>query len=145
MLLLTGTAARTCMRGICSAAVLIFCLVASPASPTALASDLLPRSVLILDQSTSLRPWPSAIIGGMRSFLWDRIGPAISFYVEHLDLYRFSGPGYEQSLQEHFRAKYRETPIGVIVAIGSSSLDYAFRLRAEVWPAVPVVFAAVDE
>ena len=133
------------IRGICSAATMILCLLASPACSTAQAGERLPRSVLILDQSTSLRPWPSAIIGGMRSFLWDRIGPSISFYVEHLDLYRFSGPGYEQSLQEHFRAKYRETPVGVIVAIGSSTLNYAFRLRANVWPAVPIVFAAVDE
>jgi signal transduction histidine kinase len=145
MLLPTGIGGWIVIRGICSVATMIFCLLASPACSTAQANERLPRSVLILDQSTSLRPWPSAIIGGMRSFLWDRIGPSISFYVEHLDLYRFNGPGYEHSLQEHFRAKYRETPVGVIVAIGSSTLDYAFHLRAEVWPAVPIVFAAVAE
>src|SRR5215470_440357 len=145
MSFVTGTAAWTYIRGICSAAVIVFCLLAPTTCATALASERLPRSVLILDQSTSFRPWPSAIIAGMRSFLRDSVGPPISFYVEHLDLSRFNGRSYEDSIEKHFRTKYRDTPVGVIVAIGSSTLDYALRLRAAVWPTVPIVFPAVDE
>ena len=65
----------------------------------------------------------------------------VSFYVEHLDLYQFDDPGYEGSLEAHFREKYRNKHIGVIAAIGPSALQYALRFRATLWPSVPIVFA----
>src|SRR5262249_15664868 len=37
------------------------------------------------------------------------------------------------------------TPIGVLVAQGPSALEFAMRSRGELWPAVPLIFAAVDE
>src|SRR5262249_16943357 len=69
----------------------------------------------------------------------------VSIYVESLDLSRFGGPEYEGSLQTHFRVKYRDKPIGVLVAVGSATLEYVLRRRQELWPGVPVVFAMVDE
>jgi signal transduction histidine kinase len=138
---LIGAVVWTHIRNICLAAGLIPQLIASPA----LAKAPLPRSVLILDQQTSFRPWPTAVIAGIRSFLREGIGPPVSVYVEHLDLNRFEGSDYEGSLQTHFREKYRDRPIGVIVAIGPSALNYALRLRAVLWSTVPIVFAAVDE
>jgi ABC-type uncharacterized transport system substrate-binding protein len=41
--------------------------------------------------------------------------------------------------------KYRDKPIGVIVAIGNASLDYLMRWRSTLWPRIPVAFAMVDE
>src|SRR5215831_9075627 len=35
--------------------------------------------------------------------------------------------------------------MGLLVAQGSSALEFVMRSRAELWPAVPVIFAAVDE
>jgi len=35
--------------------------------------------------------------------------------------------------------------VGLLVAQGSSALEFVMRSRAELWPAVPVIFAAVDE
>jgi signal transduction histidine kinase len=71
-------------------------------------------------------------------------GRPITLYVEHLDLYRFNGPQYEASLENHFREKYRDKPIGVMVVIGPTTLDYAMRLRTNLWPTAPIVFASVD-
>jgi hypothetical protein len=68
-----------------------------------------------------------------------------SVYVEHLDLNRFSGPVYEQGLQVYFSAKYRDKPIGVVIAVGSAALEYVLRSRTGLWPEVPVVFAFADE
>jgi signal transduction histidine kinase len=110
-----------------------------------LADALPPRSLLVINQSTSLRPWPNAIVAGITSVISDSPGAAISFYVEHLDLYQFNGPRYEDSLRSHFGDKYRDKPIGVIVAIGPGGLDIAVKLRAFLWPTASVVFAAVDE
>src|SRR5262252_1897130 len=111
----------------------------------AAADKPIPRSVLILNQSSSFRPWPMAILSGMRSVMSDTDEEPISFYVEHLDLYQFNDPGYGDSLEGHFREKYRNKPFGVIAAIGPSALEYALRLRESLWPSVPIVFAAVPE
>ena len=48
-------------------------------------------------------------------------------------------------LRTYLREKFRARPIGLLVAQGSSSLDFVLRSRAELWPGVPVVFAGVDE
>jgi ABC-type uncharacterized transport system substrate-binding protein len=69
----------------------------------------------------------------------------ISFYAEHLDANRFFGPGYEEGILSFFRKKYRDKTINVVVVVGSAALDFIARRRAELWPNVPVVFAAIDE
>src|SRR6516162_1392819 len=111
----------------------------------AAADESIPRSVLILNQSSSFRPWPMAILSGMRSVMSGTDEEQISFYVEHLELSQFDDPGYENSLEAHFREKYRNKPIGIIATIGPSALQYALRLRETLWPSVPIVFAAVPE
>ena len=68
----------------------------------------------------------------------------ISVYSEHLDLSRFTGPQHHEVLYAYLRDKFRDRPIGVLVAQGSSSLEFAMRARTELWPKTPVVFAAVD-
>ena len=124
---------------------IICCFWACSVCSTVLADALPPRSVLVFNQSTALRPWPTAIIAGIRSRMINDPGGAIAFYVEHLNLYQFNGPRYEDSLRSHFSEKYRDKPIGVIVAIGPDGLGLAIKLRASLWPTTPVVFAAVDE
>ena len=133
------------MRKIPSPAAVLVWLIAAVMPAAAAADEPLPRSVLILDQLTSLDPWQDAIIAGMRSFMSANAGEPISFYVENLDLDRFNGAAYQHSLEDHFREKYREKPIGVIVVIGPGALDYGFDLRDALWPSVPVVFASVSE
>ena len=67
-----------------------------------------------------------------------------SVYSEHLDLSRFPGTQHHEVLRTHLQNKYRDRPIGVLVAQGSSSLEFLMRSRAQLWPEVPVVFAGVD-
>jgi signal transduction histidine kinase len=109
------------------------------------AADPLPRSVLILSQGLPGAPWPSAVHQALRSTLTSNGAPPVVDYLEELDLARFGGAEYEQILRGYLREKYRHKPIGVIVAIGSHTLELLLRLCAELWPRVPVVFAAVDE
>jgi hypothetical protein len=49
--------------------------------------------------------WPVAIIAGLRSSMIGDPGGTISLYVEHLDLYHFDGPRYEDTLRSHFSEK----------------------------------------
>jgi signal transduction histidine kinase len=110
-----------------------------------LAAEPLPRSILVLDQSDTTSPFYYAIFTGLRSAVTaDRTAP-ISVYVESLDLSRFTGPNYEASLTSHLRIKFGDRPPGVLVTVGSTSLQFALRLRSKLWPKVPVVFCMVDE
>src|SRR5205823_10310641 len=47
--------------------------------------------------------------------------------------------------RRHFSEKYRNRDIGVIVAMGSGTLELVQRWRDELWPGIPVVFGMVDE
>jgi signal transduction histidine kinase len=132
------------MRKIPLPVTILIWLIAAVMPAAAAVDEMLPRSVLILDQLTSLDPWQDAIITGMRSFMSENAGEPISFYVENLDLDRFNGAAYRHSLENHFREKYRDKPIGVIVVIGPGALDYGLNLRDALWPSVPVVFASVS-
>ena len=115
----------------------------SPAA--AWAADPLPPAVLILYQSHSDGPWNPAFGAAVASTLNAGSERRFTVYTEHLDLSRFPGAQHREVLRSYLRDKYRDTPIGVPVAQGSSTLEFVMRSRAELWPAVPVIFASVDE
>jgi hypothetical protein len=75
----------------------------------------------------------------------DKSGRPISYHVEHLDLFGFGRLQYDERLLSHLTYKYGDKPIGVILSIGPGALDFAIKLRATAWPAVPIVFTAVSE
>ena len=105
----------------------------------------MPRSILVLEQSDVRGPFYAAIYSGLQSEVNASATSPVTIYVENLDLNRFPGPEYEQSLRAHLEVKYRNTPVGIVVTVGPLALDYALRWRAELWPGIPIVFAFVDE
>jgi signal transduction histidine kinase len=107
------------------------------------AQERRPQSVLVLDQSNVRGPFYYQLSSGLREVL-DADG-RITTYAENLDLTRFGGPAYEESLKRHLREKYRDRPIGVIVANGAGTLEHALRWREELWPGVPIVFAMLEK
>jgi signal transduction histidine kinase len=131
------------VRQLLARALLAFAAVV--ALSFSVAAEPLPRSVLLLDQSGPTSPWGRGFRDSLLSALRaDRANP-VEFYSEVLDLGRFRGPEYEESLLDHFRNKYRNKKIGVIAVHGSSALDLYLRLRAKLWPTVPVVAGFLDE
>ena len=105
----------------------------------------LPRSVLLIDQENQSRVWNFDMSNALRSILTADPGPAITVYADNLDLARIPGPAYEKSVRAFLIEKYRNIPVGVIVVNGARALDLVLSLRPELWPDVPVVFAAVDD
>ena len=71
--------------------------------------------------------------------------PRVAVFGETLNLSRFVGPHQEAILRTYVDQKYRDVNFGVIVAVGASAFDLVRRWRSELWPNVPVVFAAIDE
>ena len=109
------------------------------------AAEPISRSILVIDQSDVRGPFYYDVFSALRSTINADSKSPTTIHVESLDFSRFFGPEYEESLKQHFRVKYREKPIGVIVAIGDASLDYVLRWRSALWPGSPVAFAMVDE
>jgi signal transduction histidine kinase len=111
----------------------------------AAAAEPLPRSVLVLDPADARGPFYNEIFASTRSVLNATTGAPVTLYAESLSLARFSGAEYEASLRSHFRFKYRDNPIGVVIAVSSAMLDFALRNRTELWPGAAVVFAMAEE
>jgi signal transduction histidine kinase len=124
---------------------LTFCLTAVLLPVRLPASEMPARSILVLDQSESRGPFFYQIFTGLRSVVNADTGLHTTIYAENLDLTRFNGAAYEESLRQQLKEKYRDRPIGVIVAVGAATLELVLRWRRELWPGVPVVFALVDE
>ena len=107
--------------------------------------DLPSRSILVLNEAAMIGPFYSAAYAALRSSVANKSVKPVSLFLEQLELERFSGASYEQSLKTYLQAKYSNEPIGVIVAFGFGALDLILRLQKDLWPGVPVVFVMVDE
>ncbi|XIA67073.1 ABC transporter substrate binding protein [Bradyrhizobium sp. TZ2] len=103
------------------------------------------RSILVLDQSQSTGPFFVQIFSGLRARIDADASAQTTLFSESLDLSRFDGDAYDESLRRHFSEKYRDKNIGVIVTMGCGTLEFVQRWRNELWPGIPVVFGMVDE
>ena len=82
------------------------------------AQELRSRSILVLDQSQSTGPFFLQIFSGLRAGIDADASAHTTLFSESLDLSRFDGDAYDESLRRHFSEKYRDKDIGVIVAMG---------------------------
>ena len=109
-------------------------------------SDPLPRSVLILNKSSSGIQGYSDITAAQRSTLNAQSPSPFAIYVENLDLNQFANPQYKKTLLTYLREKYLDTPIGIVAANGTEALRVALQLREdERWSGIAIVFSAADE
>jgi len=126
-----------------SALLMSVAVVLTPLPVTA--QELRSRSILVLDQSQSTGPFFLQIFSGLRAGIDGGAGAHTTLFSESLDLSRFDGDAYDESLRRHFSEKYRDKDIGVIVTMGAGALELVQRWRDELWPGIPVVFGMVDE
>lgn len=110
-----------------------------------IAGEARPQSILVLDQSDLRGSFYYEVFSALRGAVNADGRSHITLYTESLDLSRFNGEAYEESLRQHLQVKYRDAPIGVIVAIGAATLQHVLNWRADLWPDVPVVFTMVSE
>jgi signal transduction histidine kinase len=127
----------------CYRLVLVWLLAATPILTSAVAAPL-PRAVLIINESDPSSGAPTTFSITLRETLAD-VTPHVAVYGETLDLSRFAGPKQEAILRTYLQEKYSDVRFGVIAAVGLSAFELVRRWRAELWPGVPVVFAAIDE
>ena len=101
--------------------------------------------MLVNQSSGNSGPLYEQIVSSLRRSLKANPLDPVTVYTESLDFAQFSSAVYEQSLSSHLQLKYQDRPIGVVVTIGATALDYVLRRRATLWPGVPVVFSMLDE
>src|SRR5216683_1080499 len=111
--------------------LMIVAMTAGFAPASSSAAEPPPRSVLILYQSNSGAPFNIAFSSAIRSALSHSSVTPVSVYTEHLDFGLFSGAQHERVLSTYLREKYKGRAIGVIAVVGSTTLDFVLRLRAE--------------
>jgi signal transduction histidine kinase len=100
--------------------------------------------VLILYQSGPGLQAYADISGAFRSTVHRNAKPVVAIYEENLDLSRFGGRAYQQTVERYLEEKYRNIEIGIVVAVGAKALDYGLEYRARLWPNAPLIFAALD-
>jgi signal transduction histidine kinase len=108
------------------------------------AAVLPPRAALIIDETDPGKSAPTTFSASLRATL-DAFTPHVAVYADSLDLSQFSGPRQEDILRRYLQEKYRDIHFGVIATVGASALKLVQGWRTELWPGVPIIFAAIDE
>lgn len=124
---------------------LLIGLIALLAPTDLLAEELRPRPILVLDQSDMRGNFYHQIFTTLQKEMESDPQSPVTIYAEDLDLEHFGGEDYEASLRQLLKEKYRDKPLGVLVAVGAEALGFVLRSRDELWPGIPIVFTMVNE
>ena len=122
--------------------IVVFLALLAPISLSA--QEQRPHSILVLDQSDG-GPFYYQLISGLRGVVAAHADAHVTLYSENLDLSRFSGQAFEESLKSHLKEKYQGKSIGAIVSVGAATTEMALKWHDELWPGIPLVFAMLDE
>jgi len=108
-------------------------------------AEPLPRTILLLDEDTPIYPWFRQMSEAFYATIKTETANPPFVFIENLGIDAYATDDYFNILRSHFREKYRNKAIGVIVSNASRYLPYTLRLRDELWPGTPVVLAGIQE
>src|SRR5262245_41898680 len=123
---------------------IVFGLAVALTSVSARAEPL-PRTILFLDEDTPIYPWFRQMSETFDATIKTESANPPFVFIENLGIDAYATVDYFNILRSHFREKYRNKAIGVIVTDASRELAYTLRLRDELWPGTPVVLAGIQE
>jgi hypothetical protein len=108
-------------------------------------AEPLPRNILLLDEDTPIYPWFRQMSEAFYTTIKAETANHPFVFIENLGIDAYATADYFNILRSHFREKYRNKAIGVIVSSASRELSYPLRLRDELWPGTPLVLAGIEE
>jgi signal transduction histidine kinase len=108
-------------------------------------AEPLSRTILLLDEDTPIYPWFRQMSEAFYATIKTETANPPFVFIENLGIDAYATADYFNILRSHFREKYRDKAIGVIVSNASRYLPYTLRLRDELWPGTPVVLAGIQE
>ena len=74
----------------------------------------------------------------------DGLGGHLDYHSEHLDLARFSEPGYQDAAWKFLVAKHRGKDFALLIAFGDPTVDFLTRLRDHLAPGKPLIFTTTQ-
>src|SRR5262249_46223409 len=98
-----------------------------------------------LDEDTPIYPWFRQMSDAFYATIKAEVANPPFIFIESLGIDQYDTANYFSILSSHFRDKYRNKPIGVIVSNTSRYLQLTLKLRDELWPGTPVVLAGIQE
>jgi signal transduction histidine kinase len=102
------------------------------------------KSVLVLYSNNRLVPGNIEVDHGLSDALTSHGDRSIQTYSEFLDRPEFAGDAYENLVVAYLHGKYATSPPDVIVTVSDEALRFVARHRAQLFPRVPVVYAAAS-
>src|SRR5262245_35986804 len=122
-------------------AILFACLLRG--SPSV--ADQLPRTILVIDQSTPYTEYFGKLFASFQSALKAGSDVPTTIHLERLGYTYVKGTENDALLHSFIKNKYRSEPISVIVANGVQALQFALSLQTAPGPSMPIVFSGVDD
>jgi signal transduction histidine kinase len=119
----------------------VFLIAVGLALPTCADAESPTRGILIIDEFNQDSHFVQQFRQTIHSTLDAETTALYTLYSESLDISRFSQVG-ASTFSAYFGAKYKDIPISVIVTLGPKALSFVSRIRPDVWPSTPIVFAA---
>ena len=120
-------------------------LLAAGMATASAAGQPRPRTVLVLEATNPNTSYFREVNKAFNAAVAAASANSVYVYVESLAFRDFEGIQYSELLRNFLREKYRDKPIGVIVAYNSLALSHAVQWRDDVWPGVPIIFTGVDD
>lgn len=127
---------RPLIRQCFLAAIIVTSVTATPANAQSPA-----KTVLIINGGPEEFPGNSTFDAALRNVLYSHPTLPVAAFTEHLENEEFSERAYT-SLRDYIRAKYQDLPIDLIIANAAPALQFVLEYRQEMFPGVPVLFAA---
>jgi len=106
--------------------------------PSARAAD--EKTVLVMTQGNGRQRSFIEFTAGLQQNLMTNLQGPVVVYVENLDFQHFSNPDYQSEIVKWLRVKYEGRKLDAIVGENEQAADIAFKVRAELWPQVPLIF-----
>ena len=98
--------------------------------------------LILLDENRDL-PGLAMISESLRATFQAQLHGEVEFLTESLTLSQFQDPGYRGVLRDHFRRKYADKRIDLIVAVMQPSLEFLLD-DPTLFAGVPIVFCSID-
>jgi signal transduction histidine kinase len=100
------------------------------------------RTVLTIHGGPEFFPGTEAIDKAIRNVLLSSTSTPVNYFTEYLESEEFTLEAASKALRESIRLKLAGRRIDVLIANTVPALEFALRLRDELYPGVPIVFLA---
>jgi C4-dicarboxylate-specific signal transduction histidine kinase len=106
-------------------------------------ADERPQRILLLEGQSATQPGGTRIFDAFKRRLKEKSPKNYQIYFDHLDLGRFSGKEYRDTVTRFLGDKYKQIPLDLVVPNGRQSLALVVERRDMIAPGARIVYVSV--